>query len=513
MINNNMEFIQLKKYEIHFNKISQNQERWVKVFIRCPKDKLDEIFTLLDCGKCEVSYQKTNPNRFKYLHYGGMPSFTNNPDLIKYGKFMAICGSEEDKQELGRILGKKIAKGKARNPSVWWPKRWDKPENMEWITTTPQNPQYPIYIISKGRWKKRLTADCLDKMGVPFKMVVEPDEYHMYVKYGMEEDKLLKLPQEYMDMKSESNDVEPYTKCGASIPARLFSWDNSIENGFEKHWILDDNIADFRRWNDNTKFRMRSGVCFKIVEDYTARFDNVYLSGIQYQQFCPEIDMKRPPIIRNSRCYSCILIKNDCPHRWRGCYNEDTDLSLRVLKDGYPTILFNQFLCDKKGTMSMKGGNTTTIYSSEIDGLKRKFLSLKSQHPYIVFKSNRFQKPYHHFIDYRKHFSHLQFKPKQEFYQHLDEIGEPIFEEYDYNMKLEPIETSTPTINVVLDSEVIPTEGEDIIQNQTNEVVNEVVMVVDDTNTNHTIDDKDKQILDLKQEIIKLKNIIKLLVE
>jgi len=28
------------------------------------------------------------------------------------------------------------------------------------------------------------------------------------------------------------------------------------------------------------------------------------------------------------------LIRNDIPYRWRAKYNEDTDLSLRVLKDG-----------------------------------------------------------------------------------------------------------------------------------------------------------------------------------
>jgi len=34
-----------------------------------------------------------------------------------------------------------------------------------------------------------------------------------------------------------------------------------------------------------------------------------------------------------ARVMRCILIDNACRHRWRGRYNEDTDLSLRVLKD------------------------------------------------------------------------------------------------------------------------------------------------------------------------------------
>lgn len=32
------------------------------------------------------------------------------------------------------------------------------------------------------------------------------------------------------------------------------------------------------------------------------------------------------------RAFPCILIQNDIPFRWRGRYNEDTDLSLRALK-------------------------------------------------------------------------------------------------------------------------------------------------------------------------------------
>ena len=42
------------------------------------------------------------------------------------------------------------------------------------------NPEYPIYIISKGRWKNRLTARSLEKMNVPYKIVIEPQEFDNY---------------------------------------------------------------------------------------------------------------------------------------------------------------------------------------------------------------------------------------------------------------------------------------------------------------------------------------------
>ena len=49
-----------------------------------------------------------------------------------------------------------------------------------------------------------------------------------------------------------------------------------------------------------------------------------------------------PAFVKNTRIYSTLLISNNCKHRWRGRYNEDTDICLRVLKDGDCTIQFNE---------------------------------------------------------------------------------------------------------------------------------------------------------------------------
>ena len=43
----------------------------------------------------------------------------------------------------------------------------------------------------------------------------------------------------------------------------------------------------------------------------------------------------------HSRIYSCNLIRTDIPYRWRGRYNEDTILSLDILRGGHCTLLFN----------------------------------------------------------------------------------------------------------------------------------------------------------------------------
>lgn len=42
------------------------------------------------------------------------------------------------------------------------------------------NPEYPVYIISKGRWESRLTSKALEKMRVPYHIVIEPQEIDDY---------------------------------------------------------------------------------------------------------------------------------------------------------------------------------------------------------------------------------------------------------------------------------------------------------------------------------------------
>lgn len=213
------------------------------------------------------------------------------------------------------------------------------------------NPKYPVYIISKGRAKTGQTRKALTKMDVPFYVVVEPQEFEEYAK-EIPEEKILTLP---------------FSNLGkGSGPARNWCWEHSISNGAKRHWLMDDNINNFYRLHKNRRIPVNSGIMFRICEDFVDRFENVPISGLNYMGFAPE-NQKQRPYEKNTRVYSCILIENSCKHKWRGKFNEDTDLSLRVLKDGDCTILFNQFLGDKVWTQAMKGGNTDQLYKTNID--------------------------------------------------------------------------------------------------------------------------------------------------
>lgn len=245
----------------------------------------------------------------------------------------------------------------------------------------PMNPRYPVYVISKGRWKRRQTVKTLEYMKVPYHIVIEPQEYEQYSAV-VDPAKILTLP---------------FSNLGqGSIPARNWVWEHSIQAGAEKHWILDDNIESVERYNHNKKVKCMTGTPFYVVEEFTNRYENVALSGMNYAIFCPAWE-NRPPVRFNTRVYSCILIRNDIPYRWRGRYNEDTDLCLRVLKDGWCTILFNALLIGKRCTMAQSGGNTDELYKG--DGRLKMALSLCEQHPDVSSVTWKFSRWQHH-VDY-----------------------------------------------------------------------------------------------------------------
>ena len=261
------------------------------------------------------------------------------------------------------------------------------------------NPIYPIYIISKGRPQSRLTVKSLERLNVPYRIVIEKSEYKDYAAV-IDPKNILTLPDDFRENPlyaiPDHND-----NVGGSIPVRNWVMEHSISEGHKKHWILDDNIRHFYRLNRNLKARVTNGTTFRLCEMFTDRFTNVALSGMNYQFFVPK-DHTKPPYQSNTRIYSCILINNEIDFRWRGLYNEDTDLSLRVLKDGWCTILFNAFLCGKSATLTMSGGNTVDVYqqgNEEFDNRYRFAKSLYDQHPDCVKITKKWGR-YHHHVDY-----------------------------------------------------------------------------------------------------------------
>lgn len=257
------------------------------------------------------------------------------------------------------------------------------------------NAEHPVYIVSKGRWERPLTARALEVMGVPYWMVIEEQERDRYAR-TIDSRRLVILDPEYQRDYDTCDDLGESKSKGPG-PARNFAWDHAIDSGASWHWVMDDNIRHFVRLNHNRKIRCQTGSCLRAMEDFADRYSNVAMAGPNYRGFANQQSASLS-FITNTRIYSCILIRNDIPYRWRARYNEDTDLSLRVLKDGWCTVQFNAFLQDKMVTQSMKGGNTDAFYA--IEGTLAKSQMQVKLHPDVsrlVWKYGR----WHHHVDYR----------------------------------------------------------------------------------------------------------------
>ena len=312
-----------------------------------------------------------------------MPSFSMEDARPQY-KIAVNFMTAADVAEFAKKTGLQVT---TQSDTCWFPAQ-ERLNGQFYYDGPKTNSRYPICVPSKGRAECQTTGKLLNRMGVSYQFFVEETEYDAYCEQ-LGESKVVKLP--FHDLGQ------------GSIPARNFIWEWAKDREYKRHWTVDDNITCFTRMTDNRRLVVRGGGYFRAIEDFVDRYENIALAGPHDQGFVKDRGDVRTPYLLNSRVYSCILIDTSLPHRWRGRFNEDTDLSLRVLKDGYCTILFHALLMNKpttvgaKGT-AMKGGNTDNVYNT--GDHRRAFAeSLKEQHPdvvEVVWKFNR----WHHQVDY-----------------------------------------------------------------------------------------------------------------
>jgi hypothetical protein len=237
-------------------------------------------------------------------------------------------------------------------------------------------PRYPVYVPSKGRYEVCYTAQFLIEDKVPFRLVVEPQEVPEYAKrFGME--RILVLPRSDMKL----------------IGARNWIKEHATAEGHARHWQLDDNISYAMRLWKQKRIRCDAGPALAATEDFVDRYENVAIAGLNYEFFLRAGPRVIPPFFRNVHVYSCTLVLNAIPHRWRSIYNDDTDICLQVLADGWCTVLVNVFSVHKCGTMTVKGGNTDALYRG--DGRLKMARALERLWPRVVTTNRRFKRPQH----------------------------------------------------------------------------------------------------------------------
>jgi hypothetical protein len=270
-----------------------------------------------------------------------------------------------------------------------------------------------------------MTARFLEKDGTPFQLVVEPGEEAAY-RDAFPNAEILVLP------------ADDFTLLGA----RNWIRDHSIAAGFERHWQLDDNIRNIRRLWRGKRIPCDSGPALRVCEDFTDRYDNIGVSGLNYQMFV--LDETPVPFYLNVHVYSCSLIWNRMPYRWRLLYNDDTDLCLQVLAGGLCTVALNVFMADKQRTGEARGGNTDSIYRG--DGRAKMARSLERQWPGVVETRRRFNRPQHVVKDSWKRFD-------TPLHRRADVNFDALAEVDDYGLRLVQVadEIRSPAIRELLD--------------------------------------------------------------
>ncbi len=293
------------------------------------------------------------------------------------------------------------------------------PREISELTEAKGPLTYPVYIPTRGRPQVQLTATKLLSLGISPVLVVPPDDPREVQAYRDANPDCLVIPYPapYFTRYERTPEMDPHPTTGA---AHNFAWDHSRAAGFQRHWIMDDNIRFFwkRTSADPAPDRpqpgaRRQGVRTRVkptdfveMERTAARFSN--LAGLSLGQGGTFSDR---PFMVNTRLYCATLYRNDLdlpPWNivWRRGINDDTVVSLDILKTGYWCTAETRILGIAKvptsHTKRLAGGMTDFYGKSDKDkGFARKAAEAVRLHPDCVRTSERFGRT-HHFIDYRQ---------------------------------------------------------------------------------------------------------------
>jgi len=226
--------------------------------------------------------------------------------------------------------------------------------------------RFPIYIPSKRRPGRVLVARQFDADAIPYRIVVEPQDYDLYLEQYPAE-KLLAL---------DLND-------GGIAYVRNFIKDHALASGYEYHWQFDDNVRSFAiRRNGKAKIA-RPVNALSFIESVVTSFTRIGGANFSNGAFAFSYDNKSVFAL-NNQVYCAMLLRTDTKARFRKGIHEDTDYSLQILSEGWSTIVCKRVVMTKTNTMTMSGGNTDSEYAG--NGRRIRFERLVAEWPEAKFR-------------------------------------------------------------------------------------------------------------------------------
>ena len=279
-----------------------------------------------------------------------------------------------------------------------------------------RQPRYPVYVPSKGRAHTPLTVKFMQRDRLPYRLVVEPQEADRYAGLVGSTGQLLVLPESDQGLLYARNWIRTHAEA----------------EGHERHWQIDDNIDTLYRLHHRRRIPCQAGPALAVVEDFSDRYTNIGIAGLNYEMFVPVETTRQPPLVFNVHVYSCTLISHAMPCRWRCLYNDDTDLCLQALAAGWCTVLMNVFVAKKRATMTVRGGNTDDLYQG--DGRLVMARSLERLWPGVVRVERKYGRP-QHIINWQR----FRGAPAPQLREGLTLEGLAAGPADDYGLHLEPV--------------------------------------------------------------------------
>lgn len=348
----------------------KSKKNYLKFITRCNIEDFHRIksikgFENFICDKRKddkLDRDKIHEYKFYSLPYDN----SSSKDMICYHSNI-ICNFEDEKyikEKLISKFGDDVKFRKSNKNSITTNINQHNIKRGNWVEnksfSQSPNIKYPICILSFGRHNKfGYTHKLLSDLNIFHYLFIEKQEKQEYLEWY--NDTYCKLV--VCDNFSLQNQ-------GGSIMRNYII--DYCKNILKKNrvWMLDDNIKRFMRYHNGVKNVIKSKCIFTSVEEYIQDIKNVGIVSHNLSSFITEGD-KRSVIVKNTKCYSSLLIPTDNDIRFNDKYNEDVLISIRYIQKGYITLCFNHILYDKNTSGKDNGGNQVKLYKNK--GYKDKY--------------------------------------------------------------------------------------------------------------------------------------------
>ncbi len=196
----------------------------------------------------------------------------------------------------------------------------------------------PIFIPSKGRAGNAKCVAKLQEEGVPFFLVVEPQDG---IKY------LTAYPKATMLYLEKDN--------GGIAYVRNFILNYVREKGFKWYWQLDDDINMMGFVKEKKVMKAPFGFVLNQAADLLSYVPDLAVGALEYQQFAWSATK---PYAMNSYCDTCVFVnvERTKSFQYRPDVKEDRDFVLQALSMGLQSARTSRFCFGSPKNGSNEGG-------------------------------------------------------------------------------------------------------------------------------------------------------------